>query len=92
MPERITPEEYERRQITDTSAPGEWLDKRLAWEQRQLQYIYGKEPDPEPEPKVQYVPVRVENAEKIIPWGLIGVIAVVGILALGIVAVVAVKK
>ena len=94
MIERLYPEEYERRKITDTSAQEEYLDKQLAYEQSQLAYIYGDPPE-EPEnekPPVQYVPVGVENAEKAIPWGLIGVIATVGIIVLGIVAIVAVKK
>lgn len=96
MIERLTPEEYEQRQISDIPAQEEWLDKQLA-EQKELQdYIYGREPEaPPPEeekPVVQYVPAGVENSEKAIPWGLIGVIAVAGIIALSIVAVMAVKK
>lgn len=95
MIERLTPEEYERRKVTDTSAQEEYLDKQLAYEQSQLAYIYGdpvEEPAPEEEPPVQYVPVGVENAEKVIPWGLIGVIAITGLIALSIVAIVAVKR
>ena len=92
MIERLHPEEYERRRVTDTSAQEEYLDKQLAYERLQREYIYGAEPPPEEKPAIQYVPVGAENAEKAIPWGLIGVIATVGIIVLGIVAVVAVKK
>ena len=94
MPERLTPEEYERRILTGKLPPDEYLDKQLAWQERQWEYLYGTEPEPVPEekPAVQYVPVGVENTEKAIPWGLIGVIAVTGLIALSIVAVVAVKK
>ncbi len=95
MIERLTPEEYEQRQISDIPAQEEWLDKQLA-EQKELQdYIYGREPEAPPEeekPAVQYVPTGVENSEKAIPWGLIGMIAIAGIIALSIVAVVSVKK
>jgi len=93
MIERLYPEEYERRRVTDTSAQEEYLDKQLAFERLQREYIYGAEsPLEEEKPVVQYVPVGVENAEKAIPWGLIGVISVVGIIALSIVAMVAIKK
>lgn len=95
MIERLTPEEYERRQISDIPSPEAYLDRQLAEEKEEWEYIYGKEPDPPPEePPVQYVPIGVENTEKAIPWGLIliGTIAVTGIIALGIVAIVGLKK
>ncbi len=92
MIERLYPEEYERRKVTDTSTQEEYLDKQLAYERLQREYIYGAELPPEEKPLVQYIPVGVENAEKAIPWGLIGVIAVTGLIALSIVAIVAVKK
>lgn len=91
MIERLYPEEYERRRITDTSAQEQDLDKQLAFERLQREYIYGTEPPPEEKPAVQYVPVDAENAEKAIPWGLIGVITITGIIALGV-TIVAVKK
>lgn len=49
------------------------------------------EPVPsEPAPQIQYVPVAGvnTNAEKQIPWGLIGVLSIVGLISLAIVAVV----
>ncbi|MBA7607382.1 hypothetical protein ES703_14541 [subsurface metagenome] len=94
MIERLTPGEYEKRQISDLPAPEAWLNKELKEQAEERAYIYGDPPE-EPEnekPPVQYIPVGVENAEKVIPWGLIGVISIVGIIALGIVAIVAVKK
>ena len=95
MIERISPEEYEKRQISDITAQEEYLDKQLAHEKKLWELLYGKDPEPTPEeekPAVQYVPIGVENTEKAIPWGLIGVIAVTGLIALSIVAIVAVKK
>ena len=50
------------------------------------------EPVPsEPAPQIQYVPVagvNNTNTEKQIPWGLIGVLSIVGLISLAIVAVV----
>jgi len=51
--------------------------------------IEGEPVPPEPAPQIQYIPVAGVNTEKPdIPWGLIGVISIVGLIALGIVAVV----
>ena len=92
MIERITPGEYEQRQISDISKPEAWLDKELSEQAEERAYIYGdppEEPAPTEEPQV---PVNEAPPETRIPWGLIGVIAVTGLIALSIVAVVAVKK
>lgn len=94
MIERLTPEEYERRQISDETNPEAWLDKQLAEEAEEWRYIYG-DPATEPEneePPANYVPVGEVQPTTVIPWGLIGVIAVTGLIALSIVAIVAVKK
>jgi len=90
--ERLTPEEYEKRQISDLPPPEAWLDKELKEQAEERAYIYGdppEEPAPTGEPQA---PVNEAPAETRIPWGLIGVIAVTGLIALSIVAVVAVKK
>jgi len=51
--------------------------------------VEGEPVTPALEPQIQYVPVAGVNAEKPdIPWGLIGVISVVGLISLAIVAVV----
>ena len=92
MIERLTPEEYQQRQISDETNPEAWLDKELAEQAEEQRYIYGdppEEPAPTEEPQV---PVNQAPAETRIPWGLIGVIAITGLIALSIVAVVAVKK
>jgi len=92
MIERISPEEYEQRQISDETNPEAWLDKELAEQAEEQRYIYGDPPeDPAPTEEPQ-APVNEAPAETRIPWGLIGVIAVTGLIALSIVAVVAVKK
>jgi len=92
MTQRLTPGKYERRRMSDTSAQEEDLDKQLAFERLQRQYIYGTELPPEEKPADEYVPADEAPAETRIPWGLIGVIAVTGLIALSIVAIVAVKK
>jgi len=92
MIERITPGEYERRQIGDETNPEAWLDKELSEQEKEWRYIYGDPPeDPVPTEEPQ-VPVNQAPPETRIPWGLIGVIGVLGIITLGIVAIVAVKK
>ena len=97
MTERLTPEEYQERMITGKSPPEQYLDKHFAWQESQLEYLYGVEPEPTPEeekPSVQYVPIGQAPAENssTIPWALIGVIAITGIIAVSIVTVVVVKK
>lgn len=92
MTERITPEEYEQRQISDLPPPEAWLNKELSEQEEERRYIYGdppEEPAPTEEPQA---PVNEAPPETRIPWGLIGVIAVTGLIALSIVAIVAVKK
>ena len=92
MIERLTPEEYEQRQISDLPPPEAWLNKELSEQAEERAYIYGdppEEPAPTGEPQA---PVNQAPPEIRIPWGLIGVIAVTGLIALSIVAVVAVKK
>lgn len=93
MIERLTPEEYEQRQISDIPEQEAYLDKELAEQAKLQRYIYGDppaEPEPPPEeekPKVQYVAVP-QAPEKPFPWGLVVVsgIAVTGII-LGITAI-----
>lgn len=92
MIERLTPEQYEKRQISDITAPEAWLDKELSEQEEERRYIYGdppEEPTPSQEPPT---PTNQAPPETRIPWGLIGVIAVTGLIALSIVAVVVVKK
>lgn len=92
MIERLTPEEYERRQISDETNPEAWLDKELKEQAEERRYIYGdplEEPAPTEEPQA---PISEAPPETRIPWGLIGVIAVSGLIALSIVAIVAIKK
>ena len=92
MIERLTPEEYEKRQISDVPKQEAYLDKELAERAELQRYIYGdppEEPAPTEEPQA---PVNEAPPETRIPWGLIGVIAVTGLIALSIVAIVAVKK
>jgi len=101
MIERITPDQYEQREISDIPPQEADLDKQLAEEKEISDYVYGMEVEPEPEPEpeaeaeeppVQYVPIAEVPPAPGIPWGLIGVIAVTGLIALSIVAVVAAKK
>jgi len=92
MIERLTPGEYQKRQISDLPPPEAWLDKELSEQEEERRYIYGdppEEPAPIGEPQA---PVNEAPPETRIPWGLIGVIAITGLIALSIVAVVAVKK
>lgn len=92
MIERLTPQEYEKRQISDVTAPEAWLDKELSEQEKEWRYIYGDPPDEATPTEEPQVPANQAPAETRIPWGLIGVIAVTGLIALSIVAVVAVKK
>lgn len=92
MIERLTPEEYEQRQISDVPNPEAWLDKQLAEEAEEQRYIYGDPPE-EPTPtEAPQAPVSEAPPETRIPWGLIGVLGVLGVITLGIVAIVAIKK
>lgn len=92
MIERLTPEEYEKRQISDLPEPEEWLDKELKEQAEERAYIYGDPPAEAEEEEKEENSAAEAPAETRIPWGLIGVIAVTGLIALSIVAVVAVKK
>lgn len=90
MIEGLTPEEYERRQIENTSAQEEWLDKELKREAEEKQYIYGVPPEePQEQPQVEYSPIgQAQNTEKGFSWPLIiiGTIAMTAVIALGLVA------
>jgi len=96
MIERLTPGEYQKRQISNLPPPEAWLDKELSEREEERRYIYGDppaEPAEEPKPPVQYITtIGQTQPTNSIPWGLIGVIAVAGIIALSIVAAVVVKK
>lgn len=75
MIQRMTPEEFFRQSQQEQD-----LENIL---------IEGEPVPPEPQPPIQYVPLAGVNAAKgDIPWGLIGVISVVGLISLAIVAVV----
>jgi len=105
MIERMTPDQYEQREISGIPPQEEDLNKEFALQKEISDYVYGMEVEPEPElepevavevevekPPVQYIPVAQAPPAPSIPWGLIGVIAVTGLIALSIVAVVVAKK
>ena len=95
MIERLTPGEYEKRQISDLPAPEAWLDKELKEQAEERAYIYGdppEEPENEKPPVQQFFIGQAANSNSNIPWGLIGIITIAGLITLGIVAIVAVKK
>lgn len=96
MIERLTPGEYQKRQISDLPPPEEWLNKELSEQAEERRYIYGDppaEPENEEKPPVQQFFIgQAANSNSSIPWGLIGIITIAGLITLGIVAIVAVKK
>lgn len=70
--------------------PQEFLAQSEQEEQEEYRLINGEPVPSEPAPQIQYIPIAGvdTNTEKQIPWGLIGVISVVGLISLAIVAVV----
>lgn len=73
MIERLTPREYEKRQISDLPAPEAWLDKELKEQAEKRAYVYGdspEEPAPKEEPPTQYMPVAQAPSETRIPFSV----------------------
>lgn len=74
MIERITPQEYEKRQISDLPAPEAWLDKELKEQAEERAYIYGDPPGKpeEKKPRVQPIPAPQPCITGTIPFSEFG--------------------